>query len=129
MVALVVAPVLGVFAVCTLVAALALFRHRLGSATPFSEWLASVSYTVYLIHPVAVELLVAAFIAAARASLPAGALAAVHPGEFARWAGYTDCLPIGALAGGALGVALLTLLVVYPAAHVVRRLPVLRDIL
>lgn len=128
----------GVYAMCISVAALHVFRARCDSTSPFWQWLSSASYAVYLVHSLVVLLLTHAFIVALRWLrgaqlltswvLPAGGLLVDSTGCLTTQP-PAEGETAATLAVGFLLVTTASVLITYPLATAIKRIPGLSHVL
>ena len=128
----------GVYAVCVSVAALHLCRRHCNFSTPLWQWLSSASYAVYLLHSLVVLPLTHAFFVAVRRVRGEGLLRAWGAPGGGLLVDSAGCLTADPPAEAetaatlALGFVLVTsasLLVTYPLATAIKRIPGLSQIL
>jgi glucan biosynthesis protein C len=128
----------GVYAMCVSVAALHLFRRHCNFTTPLWRWLSSASYAVYLLHSLVVLPLTHLFFVAVRRVRGEGLLRAWGAPGGGLLVDNAGCLASNPPAEAetaatlAIGFVLVTsasLLITYPLAAAIKRIPCLSHIL
>ena len=112
----------GVFSVAALYAAIGLCsKYANESISCFTSFFVRTAFAVYVIHPVVVEPLTWAFIAYMRG--PGGMGSNAFSGNSFSQNNFSDCIPVEALYAGCAALTIVSLLLVYPLADIIRRLP------